>query len=64
MSRSCPTSNDLLVSWAAERRHADAAYERWCRAQLGDKSLAYAAYLAAADREDAAAAAAMALGTC
>lgn len=64
MSRSFPTSNEFLRSWAAERRHAHIAYQRWCQARFGEKSLAYAAYLAAADREDAAAAAAMAVSAC
>ncbi|MDX6648953.1 MAG: hypothetical protein QOI91_1429 [Solirubrobacteraceae bacterium] len=44
----------LYAVWDAARREANAAYGQW---QDGGGSEAYAAYQAAADREDAAAAA-------
>jgi hypothetical protein len=50
--------DDLLegyVSWREECHAVALAYERWIAADRGEGALAYAAYLAALDREEHAA---------
>jgi hypothetical protein len=46
---------DLLDAWAAARDEALLAYREWCDAEELYQEHAYYAYLAAADREEAAA---------
>lgn len=47
---------ELYQVWQAAFAEADAALGAWFRAPAGDRAAAYAAYRAAADREDVAAA--------
>jgi hypothetical protein len=49
------TNAQLRQAWMAAREEALAAYRWWCDAATDERRLAYAVYLAAADREDAAA---------
>ncbi len=43
---------DLYVVWREESRTATAAYAVWAEAQSGDRALAFAAYVAALEREE------------
>lgn len=47
--------DDLVAAWRGARDDAARAYELWRDAAADEKSEAYCVYLAAADREDAAA---------
>ena len=47
--------HDIQHAWTAARDEAAAAYDGWCAAPWSRKRDAYAAYVAAADREEAAA---------
>ena len=49
------TTAQLRQAWMAAREEASAAYRWWCDAITDERRLAYAVYVAAADREDAAA---------
>jgi hypothetical protein len=51
--------NDRRMAWELARDEAHLAFRLWCNARYGEKREAYAAYRAAADREDVAAAALM-----
>jgi hypothetical protein len=51
------TAEDLREAWREAREEAAAAYRRWSAALVAERRTAYAVYLAAADREDAAEAA-------
>ena len=53
------SSNDRRLAWESARDDAHLAFRIWCDAPLGAKRDAYAAYRAAADREDVAVAALM-----
>jgi hypothetical protein len=44
----------LAVAWRQAREHSTAAYRGWRDARHEDRRLAYAVFLAAADRESAA----------
>jgi hypothetical protein len=46
---------EQYVSWREECEFVRLAYQRWDRAEGSDSGLAYAAYLAALDREEHAA---------
>jgi hypothetical protein len=46
---------EQYVSWREESEFVRLAYERWDHAEQSDSKLAYAAYLAALDREEHAA---------
>ena len=50
-------ADDRRVAWQAARDEAHLAFRLWCHAPYGAKRDAYAAYRAAADREDTAIAA-------
>jgi hypothetical protein len=50
-------AEDLREAWREAREEATAAYRRWSAAVVAERRSAYAVYLAAADREDAAEAA-------
>jgi hypothetical protein len=52
-----PTEKDRRLAWECARDEAHLAFRLWCRAPYGAKRDAYAAYRAAADREDVALAA-------
>ena len=47
--------DDVLAIWRAARDDAERAYRNWCGAAAPERRLFYAVYLAAADRESAAA---------
>jgi hypothetical protein len=49
------TTAQLRQAWMAAREEARAAYRWWCDAATDERRLAYTVYVAAADREDAAA---------
>jgi hypothetical protein len=49
------TMDQLREAWMAAREEARAAYRWWCEASPDERRLAYTVYVAAADREDAAA---------
>ena len=51
---------DRRLAWECARDDAHRAFRLWCDAPFGSKREAYAAYRAAADREDVAIAALMA----
>ena len=53
------TTDDRRMAWECARDDAHLAFRLWCHAPLGAKRDAYAAYRAAADREDMAVAALM-----
>jgi hypothetical protein len=55
-------ADDLRGAWLDARDEARAAYEAWCRAASDAREWAYAVYLAAADREAAAALVSMRAG--
>ena len=46
---------DRYLAWREESMRVDTAYANWRRAPSGDRTLLYAAYLAALDREERAA---------
>ena len=46
---------ERYVSWREECRTVEHSYEVWIAADRGERTLAYAAYLAALDREEHAA---------
>lgn len=48
---------DSYVEWREESETVEAAYERWSESERPQRRLAYAAYRAALDREEKAAAA-------
>jgi hypothetical protein len=48
---------DRRAAWETARDEAQLAYRVWCQTPYGNKREAYAAYRAAADREDVAVAA-------
>jgi hypothetical protein len=54
-ARTTMTMDQLREAWMAAREEARVAYRWWCDAASDDRRLAYAVYVAAADREDAAA---------
>ena len=43
---------DAYVEWREESEQVEAAYRRWATAEPNDAALAFAAYVAALDRED------------
>jgi hypothetical protein len=43
---------DAYVDWRQESAEVESAYQRWSTAAPPDTALAYAAYVAALDRED------------
>jgi hypothetical protein len=47
--------DDLVVAWRSAKNDAALAYDRWCDAARNRKPETYWVYLAAADREGAAA---------
>jgi hypothetical protein len=49
--------HDRRAAWETARDEAHLAFRLWCEAPYGGKREAYAAYRAAADREDVAVAA-------
>jgi hypothetical protein len=49
--------HDRRAAWETARDQAHVAFRLWCAAPYGSKGEAYAAYRAAADREDVAVAA-------
>jgi len=49
------TTARLRQAWMAAGEEARAAYRWWCDAPTDERRLAYTVYMAAADREDAAA---------
>ena len=51
LSYEVPNEDVLLTAWRGAHNEAVAAFEAWCRTAGGD---AYAVYLAAEDRADAA----------
>jgi hypothetical protein len=51
------TVEDLAEAWREARADAARAYTTWCAAPGDDRRLAYATFVAAADREQAAEAA-------
>ena len=53
------TTDDRRMAWECARDDARLAFRTWCDAPLGAKRDAYAAYRAAADREDTAVSALM-----
>jgi hypothetical protein len=53
--------NDRQMAWESARDQAHLAFRTWCETPYGGKAEAYAAYRAAADREDVAVAALMGL---
>ena len=53
------TTDDRRMAWECARDDAHLAFRVWCDAPLGFKRDAYAAYRAAADREDTAVSALM-----
>ena len=59
MTAIAPESNDHRSAWESARDDAQQAFRHWCSAPYGAKREAYAAYRAAADREDVAVAALM-----
>jgi hypothetical protein len=59
MTNATLSPNDRRLAWECARDDAHLAYRRWCTAPYGTKRDAYAAYRAAADREDVALAALM-----
>ena len=50
-----PTTEDPIAAWRSAKEESGLAYHAWCRAMRSDKPEAYAVYVAAADREHAAA---------
>jgi hypothetical protein len=46
---------ERYIAWREESRTVWLAYDRWCRAERPTRSLAYAAYRAALEREERAA---------
>jgi hypothetical protein len=54
-ARTTMNSQQLRQAWMAAREEALAAYRWWCDAATDERRFAYAVYVAAADREDAAA---------
>jgi hypothetical protein len=48
------TMMDIYCDWRTECKEVQAAYERLSRAAPSDRSAAYAAYIAALDREESA----------
>lgn len=50
-----PRSSDLLLAWSDAADDAQAAYLAWCDAERAIRADAFAVYLAALDREEAAA---------
>jgi hypothetical protein len=54
-ARTTMNTDQLRQAWMAAREEALAAYRWWCDATTDERRLAYAVYVAAADREDAAA---------
>jgi hypothetical protein len=54
-TRTLPLAYERYRAWTGARDDARAAFRRWCAANVDDRADAYAAYRAAADREDAAA---------
>jgi hypothetical protein len=46
---------DSYMSWREHSRAVDASYRRWADSTAGDRSVAYAEYLTALDREERAA---------
>jgi len=53
------TTDDRRLAWECARDDARLAFRTWCDSPLGAKRDAYAAYRAAADREDTAVSALM-----
>jgi hypothetical protein len=47
---------DAYIAWREESAAVDAAYARWTAAPTADNACAYAAYIAAVDREERASA--------
>jgi nickel-dependent lactate racemase len=45
-------TSDAFATWLAESHAVQEAYERWQQAETSDTAIAYAAYLAALDREE------------
>jgi hypothetical protein len=43
---------DAYVEWREESAQVESAYRRWATAEPSDAALAFAAYVAALDRED------------
>jgi hypothetical protein len=50
-----PTTEEPITAWRSAKEDSGLAYRAWCRARRHDKPQAYAVYVAAADREHAAA---------
>ena len=46
---------EIYQAWQAASQESEQAFRAWCAAGYGRKADAYAVYLAASDREDAAA---------
>jgi hypothetical protein len=55
------STDDRRLAWECARDDAHLAFRIWCEAPLGAKRDAYAAYRAAADREDVAISALMSI---
>ena len=47
-------AEELRAAWREAREESESAYHAWCAARAAQRRLAYAAFLAAADREAAA----------
>jgi hypothetical protein len=47
-------AEELKAAWREAREKSAATYRHWCEARAAQRRLAYAAFLAAADREAAA----------
>ena len=50
-----PTIEEPIAAWRSAKEESGLAYRAWCGARRSDKPEAYAVYVAAADREHAAA---------
>jgi hypothetical protein len=59
MTNTTLSSLDRHAAWETARDEARLAFRVWCETPYGNKREAYAAYRAAADREDVAVAALM-----
>ncbi len=53
--RDTAPADDPIVVWRSAKEEAGLAYHAWCDARPADKPEAYVVYVAAADREHAAA---------